>query len=324
MHEHHSLYTHSLGRFWRPWIRKSRVLVIFLYCSGIRWDRTLREELDLLPIWFRYSYPSYLPVISWFSIYQIQLLFPFLHFLDFMYIKFSFYSSFFIWYHAWMLICDIAVIVDLLWFRFITCSGYFRLSVYTWGIFLAYIRRRLLSRLCFHVFWKSGAWQNYYHLFTSSLPFLTKQTHRDLQKEVHMEQPPGYVALWETKVGRLKKAIYGFKQNPRAWFEKFSITISSIDFHQRHLNHSVFVRRTKSCIVVLAVYVDDILLIGSDSAGLLKTKKYLKCHFVNKDMGHPKYFMRIEIAHQKHSVFFSDESMLWIFWRKQDFEMQAC
>ena len=28
--------------------------------------------------------------------------------------------------------------------------------MYTWGIFLAYIRRRLSSRLCFHVFWEAG------------------------------------------------------------------------------------------------------------------------------------------------------------------------
>jgi len=39
---------------------------------------------------------------------------------------------------------------------FITCSGYFRLSVYRWGILLAYIRRRLSSRLHFHVFLKAG------------------------------------------------------------------------------------------------------------------------------------------------------------------------
>ena len=42
----------------------------------------------------------------------------------------------------------------------------------------------------------------------------------------------------------------------------------------------VFVRRIKSGIVVLAVYVDDILLTGSDSVRLLETKQYLKCHFL--------------------------------------------
>ena len=86
-----------------------------------------------------------------------------------------------------------------------------------------------------------------------------------------MEQPPGYVAQREHKVCRLKKAIYGLKQSLRAWFEKFSITISGIGFHRCHSDHSVFVRRTKSGIVVLTVYVDDILLTGSDSAGLLET-----------------------------------------------------
>jgi len=67
-------------------------------------------------------------------------------------------------------------------------------------------------------------------------------------------------------------------------------------------DHSIFARRTKSGIVVLIVYVDYILLTGSDSAGLLETKKYLKRHFVTKDRERPKYFLGTEVAHQKHSV----------------------
>jgi len=67
----------------------------------------------------------------------------------------------------------------------------------------------------------------------------------------------------------------------------------------------VFVRRTKSAIVILAIYIDDILLTDSDSCGLLETKKYLKRHFVIKDMEHPKYFLRIEVAHQTQSVLLS-------------------
>ena len=44
------------------------------------------------------------------------------------------------------------IVVDF----FITCSGYFRLSVYTWGIFHTYICRRLSSRFRFHAFWEVG------------------------------------------------------------------------------------------------------------------------------------------------------------------------
>ena len=45
-----------------------------------------------------------------------------------------------------------------------------------------------------------------------------------------MEQPLGYIAQGEIKVFRLKKVIYGLKKSPRTWFEKFSLTISSIGF----------------------------------------------------------------------------------------------
>ena len=48
----------------------------------------------------------------------------------------------------------------------------------------------------------------------------------DLQEEVYIEQPPGFIAQEEIgKVYRLRKLSYGLKQSPRAWFGKFSQTI---------------------------------------------------------------------------------------------------
>ena len=82
----------------------------------------------------------------------------------------------------------------------------------------------------------------------------------NLKERVYIEQPPGYVAQGENIVCRLRKAIYRLKQSPRAWFKKFSMVISGIRCAQCHSNYSVFVRRTKSSTVILAVYVDDILL----------------------------------------------------------------
>jgi len=57
----------------------------------------------------------------------------------------------FICYHMWIFMYYYSGVSD-----YIPYSDYFRLSVYTWGILLVYIRRRLLSRLCFHVFWEAG------------------------------------------------------------------------------------------------------------------------------------------------------------------------
>ena len=45
----------------------------------------------------------------------------------------------------------------------------------------------------------------------------------DLQEEVYMEQPPGFVAQGEIRrICLLRKSLYGLKQSPRAWFGKFS------------------------------------------------------------------------------------------------------
>ena len=51
----------------------------------------------------------------------------------------------------------------------------------------------------------------------------------DLQEEVYMEPPPS-VSHDSGYVCKLKKALYDFKQAPCAWFEKFSIVISSLGF----------------------------------------------------------------------------------------------
>jgi len=45
--------------------------------------------------------------------------------------------------------------------------------------------------------------------------------------------------------------------------------------------------------VVLAIYVDDILLIGNDTAGNEKAKELLKTHFMTKDMGDLGTFLRL-------------------------------
>ena len=67
-----------------------------------------------------------------------------------------------------------------------------------------------------------------------------------------------------------------------------------------------------SGLVVLAVYVDDILLTGSDLAGLTETKEYLKHHFVTKDMEKPKYFLGLKLHIKSMVCFCLNGSMYWI------------
>lgn len=47
----------------------------------------------------------------------------------------------------------------------------------------------------------------------------------DLEDEVYMEPPPGFTEKFGGKVCRFKKSLYGLKQLPRTWFERFTTFI---------------------------------------------------------------------------------------------------
>ncbi|RVW89047.1 Retrovirus-related Pol polyprotein from transposon TNT 1-94 [Vitis vinifera] len=100
--------------------------------------------------------------------------------------------------------------------------------------------------------------------------------HGDLAEKVYMEQPPGFVAHGES-----------------------GLVCSTAD-------HFVFYHHNSSgqCIY-LVVYVDDIVITGSDQNGIQKLKQHLFTHFQTKDLGKLKHFLGIEIAQSSSGVILS-------------------
>lgn len=91
----------------------------------------------------------------------------------------------------------------------------------------------------------------------------------DLQESVYMTPPPGFTCKGEEgKVCKLRKAIYGLKQSPRAWFERFSGAMVEIGFRRCHADYSVFIKRRAERTTVLLVYVEDIVLTGDDGKSI--------------------------------------------------------
>ncbi|KAG7543425.1 Transposon En/Spm-like [Arabidopsis thaliana x Arabidopsis arenosa] len=86
----------------------------------------------------------------------------------------------------------------------------------------------------------------------------------ELVKEVYV-RPPSGIEIEEGKDIKLKKTIYGLKQSQRAWYHKLSKTIISNGFKRSEADHSLFTIQGKSCIIVVLVYVDDIIISGNDN-----------------------------------------------------------
>ena len=57
--------------------------------------------------------------------------------------------------------------------------------------------------------------------------------HGDLEEEVFMEPPPSFNNGVTGQVCKLKKALHGLKQSPRALFDRFSKAMKSMRYRQR-------------------------------------------------------------------------------------------
>ena len=127
--------------------------------------------------------------------------------------------------------------------------------------------------------------------------------HGDLEEEIYMEQPPGFVAQGETNlVCKLRKSLYGLKQSPRAWFGRFSTVVRDFGMQQSEADHSIFYHSSTSGCIYLIVYVDDIVITGNDHRGINKLKHHLSLHFQTKDLGKLRYFLGIEVAQSRSGI----------------------
>ena len=76
-------------------------------------------------------------------------------------------------------------------------------------------------------------------------------------------------------------------------------------FRQCAVDYSVFIKSSAAGYVFLAVYVDDILLTGSDTIRIAETKEYLSTYFDTKDMEKFKYFLSIEFVYNNDKMVLS-------------------
>jgi hypothetical protein len=59
----------------------------------------------------------------------------------------------------------------------------------------------------------------------------TSFLHGDLEEEIYMKQPKGFdVKVKKEMVCNLKKSMYGLKQSPRMWYQKFDTYMLGLGF----------------------------------------------------------------------------------------------
>jgi hypothetical protein len=102
----------------------------------------------------------------------------------------------------------------------------------------------------------------------------------DLKEEVYVHQPPGFaIPGKESKVLRLRKALYGFRQAPRAWNAKLDSTLKVMGYEQSPHEAAIYRRGNGGNALLVGVYVDDLVITGIKDAEVAAFKEEMKATF---------------------------------------------
>ena len=119
--------------------------------------------------------------------------------------------------------------------------------------------------------------------------------HEDLAEEIYMKQPEGFLVKDKKElVCKLKQSLYGLKQSPRMWYQKFDTFIWGLDFTRRKADHCVYLKLIGDRVIYMVLYVDDMLLVGNDKEIIQDLKTHLSSKFDMKDLGAVNYILGME------------------------------
>ncbi|KAL8089642.1 hypothetical protein AgCh_039213 [Apium graveolens] len=117
-----------------------------------------------------------------------------------------------------------------------------------------------------------------------------------LLEEVYVSQPEGFEKKGEEhKVYRLFKALYGLRQAPRAWNTRLDECLKELGFKKCLHEQAVYTRCSNGETLIIGVYVDDLLVAGSNKSEIEKFKLQMNEKFEMSDLGLLSYYLGIEV-----------------------------
>ncbi|GKE73989.1 zinc finger, CCHC-type containing protein [Tanacetum coccineum] len=130
----------------------------------------------------------------------------------------------------------------------------------------------------------------------------------ELEEEVYMNQPQGFIMPGnENKVCKLIKSLYGLKHAPKQWHQKFDEVVLSNSYLLNQADKCVYSKFDESGKgVIIFIYVDNMLIFGTDQVQVDLTKEFLSSRFSMKDMGEADVILGIRIKHESNRIAISE------------------
>lgn len=156
---------------------------------------------------------------------------------------------------------------------------------------------------------------NHFDPIVMQIDVKTAFLHSDLEENIFMRQPDGFVTGKPGQVCRLKKAIYGLKQASLSWNKYFSNFLKKFNLISLKCDTCIFINTgtpfetPEKPILIVALYVDDGLILSNNKILLKSCIKYLKSKFEIK-IGKAENFVGIQISRTKDTLLMNQTSYI--------------
>ncbi|GKC79363.1 retrovirus-related pol polyprotein from transposon TNT 1-94, partial [Tanacetum coccineum] len=125
-----------------------------------------------------------------------------------------------------------------------------------------------------------------------------------LNKVVCVSQPEGFLDPNQpTHVYRLKKALYGLKHAPRAWYDKLSMFLMSTGFSKGVVDPTLFIKKTGKHILLVQIYVDDIIFSFTNPKSCETFAKEISSTFKMSMMGQMLFLLGLQVSKNPRGIF---------------------
>jgi len=106
-------------------------------------------------------------------------------------------------------------------------------------------------------------------------------------------------------VRKLLKFLYGLKQEPKQWHEKFNETLLSDGFSFNDVDRCVYTKSVNDDCVIICLYVNDMFTFDTCINIVLRTKSFMASKFDMKDMGETSVILGIKIIRKGDNILLS-------------------
>ncbi|GJY59689.1 putative ribonuclease H-like domain-containing protein, partial [Tanacetum coccineum] len=129
-----------------------------------------------------------------------------------------------------------------------------------------------------------------------------------IEEEVYVCQPPGFEdPEFPDRVYKVEKALYGLHQAPRAWYETLSTYLLDNGFQRGQIDKTLFIKRVKSDILLVQVYVDDIIFGSTKKSLCTEFEKLMHKKFQMSSVGELTFFLGIQVTLKNDGIFISQD-----------------